>query len=124
MHGAFFRPVYGVGQSSHTRNRIGKLQYDVQQRILEAARFWLDVDSAVSKVGAFEELLKGKAGYSTAGLTTMAPYEYSAVSLPSGVLDAPFLKDMLQLQAKQFLLEYDTRMLRSPTEVSVNKETF
>ena len=54
MQGAFFRPVYGVGPSSHTRNRIGKLQYDVQQRILEAARFWLDVDSAISELGAFE----------------------------------------------------------------------
>ena len=84
LHGTPFWPVYGPGQSRSTQARIRHLHRDVQQRILEAACFWLDVDSAVSEEGAYEELLKGKAGYSTAGLTTMAPYKYSSVSLPEG----------------------------------------
>ena len=60
MHGALFRPVYGVGQNSHTRNRTGRLQYDVQQRILEATRFWLDVYSAVSELGSLRRAPRGQ----------------------------------------------------------------
>ena len=48
--------------------------------------------------------------------------EYSRVSLPDSVVDAPPLIDMLLAEARIFLQEFQSRMLLLPEEAAVSQE--
>ena len=49
MHGEGRRPISEAHCSAATRDKLGWLRLDVQQRAVLAARQWIDVDSAVSE---------------------------------------------------------------------------
>ncbi|CAK0838915.1 unnamed protein product [Prorocentrum cordatum] len=102
--------------------KMDAISADVQQRVFSAARRWIDVDSAVSEEGALARLLKGKAGYAPLGSTSMGSYEYSRVSLPDSVVDAPPLAAMPPAQAQQYLEEFASRVLPPPQEAALMRE--
>ncbi|CAK0824653.1 unnamed protein product, partial [Prorocentrum cordatum] len=121
LHGGIHRggraPV-----SSASQMKMDAISADAQQRVFSAARQWIDVDSAVSEEEAFARLLKGKAGYAPLGSTSMGSYEYSRVSLPDSVVDAPSLASMFPAQARQYLEELASRMLLPPREAALMRE--
>ncbi|CAK0800111.1 unnamed protein product, partial [Prorocentrum cordatum] len=102
LHGGIHRGDRAPA-SLTSQMKTDAISADVQQRVFSAARRWIDVDSAVSEEEALARLLKGKAGYAPLGSTSMGSYEYSRVSLPDSVVDAPPLATMLPAQAKQYL---------------------
>ena len=51
MHGAGRRPISEAHCSAATREHMGRLRLEVQQRAVLAARQWIDVDSAISEKG-------------------------------------------------------------------------
>ncbi|CAK0791289.1 unnamed protein product [Prorocentrum cordatum] len=112
----------GPPERAASRMKMYAISADVQQRVFSAARRWIDVDSAVSEEEALARLLKGKAGYAPLGSTSTGSYEYSRVSLPDSVVDAPFLTTMLPAQAKQYLEEFASRMLLPPREAALIRE--
>ena len=75
---------------------------NVQQRVILEAMRWVDADSAVDEHEALAKLLKGRTGYSLGVSFIVASHEYSRVSLPDSVLDAPPLIEMLPAEAKNF----------------------
>ncbi|CAK0861934.1 unnamed protein product [Prorocentrum cordatum] len=97
-------------EGSVSQRKMDLIRADVQQRVFSAARRWIDVDSAITEQEALAKLLKGKAGYAPLGSTSMGSYEYSRVSLPDCVLDAPSLAQMLLAEARIFLEEYSTKI--------------
>ena len=90
------------------------------QRVFRAARRWVDVDSAITESEALARLLKGRSGYAPGVSSNVGSYEYSRVSLPESVLDAPLLLTMLPAEAKTYLEEYESRMLLPPGGRSCN----
>ncbi|CAK0825411.1 unnamed protein product, partial [Prorocentrum cordatum] len=109
-------------EGSVSQRKMDLIRADVQQRVFSAARRWIDVDSAITEQEALAKLLKGKAGYAPLGSTSMGSYEYSRVSLPDCVLDAPSLAQMLPAEARIFLEEYSTKMLLPPREAALIRE--
>ena len=88
--------------SAATSKKVQWLQRDVLQRVLHCSLRWIDVDSAITEKEALAKLLKGKAGYAPAASTNIGSYEYSRVSLPESVLDAPSVLSMLPAEARIF----------------------
>ena len=75
------------------RTRINVLRADVQRVVLAAMR-WVDADSAVDEREALATLLKGCTGYALGVSSNVGSYEYSRVSLPDSVVDAPPLVEI------------------------------
>ncbi|CAK0900961.1 unnamed protein product [Prorocentrum cordatum] len=108
LHGGIHRGDRAPA-SLTSQMKMDAISADVQQRVLSAARRWIDVDSAVSEEEALARHLKGKAGHAPLGSTSVGSYEHSRVSLPDSVVDAPFLATMLPAQAKQCIEELASR---------------
>ncbi|CAK0841912.1 unnamed protein product, partial [Prorocentrum cordatum] len=115
MHGSAYRPIpHRI--SSATERKILGLQADVRQRVVEAAARWSDVDSAVSGRGALARLLKGRSGYTPSLSCSVGSYEYSKVSLPGDLYNAPSLISMLPSEARIQLEDFEKHMLRPAQE--------
>ena len=70
---------------------------------------------------ALRALLRAKSGYDVAG-TRVATYRRGAVSLPSGVSDAPLASDLGCETARLYLTEFRERMLRPGDKVEIAAE--
>ena len=122
LHGEGYREVSDRHLSQATEEKVARLRDDVLRRVHLAARRWVDVDCAVHEGEALARLLKGKAGYVPAGSTSVSSYEYSRVSLPEDVRDAPSLESMLPAEARIRLEEFGTHMLLPATEAAIIQE--
>ena len=99
MHGEGHRPSPLVV----SEDKIQCLRADVQHRVIRAALQWIDADSAADEHEALARLLKGRTGHVSGVSFTVGSNEYSRVSLPDSVVDAPPLIEMLPAEAKVFL---------------------
>ena len=88
-----------------------------EQRVVLAATRWVDADSAVDEREALATLLRGRTGYALGVSSNVGSREYSRVSLPESVVDAPPLVEMLPAEARCFLEEFQSPMLL-PSEVT------
>lgn len=122
MHGDGRRSDVAYPLSAKTEGKILRLQHDVLQRVFHHSLRWVDIDSAVNRDEALAKLLKGRAGYAPAGSTNIGSYEYSRVSLPEDVADAPALIDTLPAEARHFLEEFSDRMLLPESEAFCIRE--
>ncbi|CAK0910262.1 unnamed protein product, partial [Prorocentrum cordatum] len=121
MHGSAYRPIpHRI--SSATERKILGLQADVRQRVVEAAARWCDVDSAVSERGALARLLKGRSGYTPSPSCSVGSYEYSKVSLPGDLHNAPSLISMLPSEARIQLEDFEKHMLRPAQESELSRQ--
>ena len=75
------------------------LRVDLQQRVIIGSAL-VDADSAVDENVALATLLKGRTGCALGVSSNVGSYEYSRVSLPDSVEDAPPLIGMLPAEAK------------------------
>ena len=119
LHGEGHRGPIAATATAATSEKVSWLQRDVQQRVLHAALRWIDVDSAINEKEALAKLLKGKAGYAPAASTSVGSYEYSRVSLPESVLDAPSALSMPPAEDMIFLEEFESRMLLPAEEADL-----
>jgi hypothetical protein len=62
-------------------------------------------------------LLKGRGLYDSATASSVMPFRNSAVSLPSGVREAPLLRTILSPQDANLLERFEEEMLRPTIEV-------
>ena len=102
-----------------SEDKIQCLRADVQQRVILAALQWIDADSAADEHETLASLLKGRTGHVLGVSSTVASNEYSRVSLPDSVVDAPPLIEMLPAEAKVCLEEFQSRMLLPPEVTAV-----
>ena len=100
LHGEGHRGSVTATASAATCEKVQWLQRDVLQRVLSCALRWIDVDSAIDETEALAKLLKGKDGNAPAASTSVGSYEYSRVSLPESVMDAPSVNSMLPAEAR------------------------
>ena len=111
----------GSSSLAATEDKNQCLRADVQQRVILAAMRWVDADSAVDERKALATLLKGCTGYALGVSSNVGSYEYSRVSLPESVVDAPPLVEMLPAEAR-FFLEFQSRMLLPSLVTAVIQE--
>ena len=114
MHGEVTRPPALPPSLVASEDKNQCLRADVQQRVILAALRWVDADSAVDEHEALAKLLKGRTGYAPGVSSNVGSCEYSRVSLPDSVVDAPPLIDMLLAEARIFLEEFQSRMMLPP----------
>ena len=105
-----------------TEDKNQCLRADVQQRVILAAMRWVDADSAVDEHEASAKLLKGRTGYAPGVSSNVGSYEYWRVSLPDSVVDAPPLVEMLPVEARIILEQFQSRMLLPPRIAAVFQE--
>ena len=91
----------------------------MQHRDISAALRWVDADSAFEEHEALAKLLKGRTGYALGVSSNVGSFEYSWVSLLDSVVDAPPLIEMLPAEARNFLEEFEPRMLLPPEVAAV-----
>ena len=84
--------------------------------MLTAMRWVHDEHEALAK------LLKGRTGYAPGVSSSVGSNDYSRVSLPDSVVDAPPLIEMLPAEARIFLEEFQSRMLLPPKVAAVDQE--
>ena len=94
-----------------SRTRTNVFVWTCSQRVILAALRWVDADSAVDENGALAKLQQGRTGYAPGVSSNVGSFEYSRVSLPDSVVEAPPLIEMLPAEAKFFLEEFQSRML-------------
>ena len=87
--------------ANEDKNRY--LREDVQQRVILAALRWGDADSAVDDNEALAKPLLGRTSHAPGVSSNVGSYEYSRVSRPDSVVDAPPLIEMLPAEAGFFL---------------------
>ena len=92
----------GSSSLAATEDKNRCLRADVQQRVILEATRWVDADSAVDEREALATLLKGCTGYALGVSSNVGSYEYSRVSLPDSVVDAPPMVEMLPAEARFF----------------------
>ena len=97
------------------------LRADVQRVILAALR-WLDADSAFVENEALGTLLSGRTGYALGVSSNDGRCDYSRVSLPDSLVDALPQIEMLPVEAKVLLEEFQSRMLLPPEVPAVIQE--
>ena len=86
--------------ANEDKNRY--LREDVQQRVILAALRWGDADSAVDDNEVAKPLL-GRTSHAPGVSSNVDSYEYSRLSRPDSVVDAPPLIEMLPAEASFFL---------------------
>ena len=101
MHGEDSRPA----ARPPGQDKYQCLRADVQQRVFLAAVRWVDADNAVDEHEALAKLLKERTGY-VPGVSNAGSCEYSRVSLPDSVVDAPPLIEILPAEARFFLRSF------------------
>ena len=124
LHGEGHRRCRRAEPNLATVERVKKLHDETLQMVVGAAQLWSDIDCALTPGESFNELLGSQGGYdANPGSANLAPYEYSRVSMPDDVHDAPYVEDILPAEASYFLKGYEEHMLRSPEEVArIHKE--
>ena len=95
MHGEDSPPAARPPSLVASEDKNQCLRADVQQRVILAAMRWVDADSGVDEDEALDKLLKGRRGYAPGVSSNVHSCEYSRVSLPDSVVDAPPLIEML-----------------------------
>ena len=124
LHGEGHRQRRAVTPSDATLERVRLLHEQSLHDVAVAARRWIDVDCATPPREAHNQLLKGRGGYvaAAASQANLAPYEYSLLSVPECVADAPFLADILTAEACKTLEGYEKYMLRPREDVARIRE--
>ena len=115
LHGAAHREPGSLSSTSLLRQ--SGLQAEVQHRVVRSSLEFPDLVCAPVGWEALNELLKGRTSYAGGGSSaTVAPFEYSRVSVPNSVANAPLVVDLLPAEDAETLRGYEGRMLRPAAE--------
>jgi hypothetical protein len=103
------------------RERLNELS---QLRVEHGVRATVDATSAVEPGKAIASLLKGRSVYDNSGSTTVAPFVYGRVSVPSDVKAAPLLIHQLPDADSILLKGFVASQQRSAKEQANHAEVF